>query len=428
MKQYEPYKITLQWGGETCKSCECSLFRGDTVWAQAHPFNRRSFWCLKDGNFMFEGKSDITISKPEEQPKEVNPKPDTKKKKSKGFIEKVKAIVDEKTDDSDDLKSISSNQWPSINSIEYAIENIHDHANREELKKYKMESKKGLLYQFQGAFAVIYKGINDKKHEYALRLFTARNFMAMDRYNKLSTYFEKNKIYERCTYFTEFKYLPRAIEIYINTVDTEAKRTENFPILRMGWVTGKSFEDFIKETTSTDEIKKLTKNFLHMINKLEELKISHGDLHPKNILVDGELNLRLVDYDCIYISDFKGNSQPEGGDADCQHPHRKKFTYDEKLDRFSALVIYLGLLAISENIDLKSHKNSGEFPFSQTDFVDPSSSELFSKLEILSPSVRFLTKKLAHYCKSDIPEISSLNELLYEFEHNEGEENGRSKI
>ena len=96
-----------------------------------------------------------------------------------------------------------------------------------------------------------------------------------------------------------------------------------------------------------------------MVMELESLGIAHGDLHPKNIMVYND-QLRLVDYDCIFIKDFQGQDEPEDGDADCQHPKRKNFVYDQKIDRFSALVIYLGLLAISENIELKSLAYKGE--------------------------------------------------------------------
>ena len=447
MKQYEPYTITLQWNGEMCRDCENSLSKGERVWAQAHQFNRRSFWCMIHGNIRFETKSDPTeggsfgeSEEPEEEPtiNEVYCKKHPREKipcvicnkKQKptggGIIDKVKEVFDG-TDDSDELKDISTEQWPSIASIEYAMEKIEEYTKHKELEKCKMElTKKGLLNQFQGAFAVIYKGIDDKKQDCAFRLFTRRNTKAMDRYNKLSNYFDEKKIFDS-NYFTKFEYIPRAVEIFINTKDTENKKTKDFPIIKMGWVNGDSLENFIQKTNSKDEIKKLSENFLDMVNTLENLKIAHGDLHPKNILVDDKLNLRLVDYDCIYIPNVFTNEQPENGDADCQHPHRSSFDYDEKLDRFSALVIYLGLLAMSENIDIKYHKDSKEFPFSKTDFLNPTSSELFLKLENekMSSNVRFLTKKLSHYCKSNKPKISSLKELLNELKHNEEEENGR---
>ena len=122
----EPYKITLQWNGEMCRDCENSLSKGERVWAQAHQFNRRSFWCLPHGNFRFEEKLDMAPNQVEESEvvkycqKHKHEKIPCKicNKSKPGFIDKIKEIIDETTDDSDDLDSISTKQWPSINSIE----------------------------------------------------------------------------------------------------------------------------------------------------------------------------------------------------------------------------------------------------------------------------------------------------------------------
>ena len=138
------------------------------------------------GNIRFETKSDPTeggsfgeSEEPEEEPtiNEVYCKKHPREKipcvicnkKQKptggGIIDKVKEVFDG-TDDSDELKNISTEQWPSIASIEYAIEKIEEYTKHKELEKCEMElTKKGLLYQFQGAFAVIYKGIDNKNQK-----------------------------------------------------------------------------------------------------------------------------------------------------------------------------------------------------------------------------------------------------------------------
>ena len=275
--------------------------------------------------------------------------------------------------------------------------------------------------QFQGASAVIYKG-EFGGNKGALKLFTSIKLGEMKRYDSLSTYFDSKKIFSNCNYFTNFKYVPRAIEIKLTTPENEGK-TDLFPIIKMDWIEGKILEEFIKETDDQDKIKKLSENFLKMVNTLEDLKIAHGDLHPKNILVDDELNLILVDYDCIYIDEFKGTKQPELGDPDCQHPNRKHFEYNTKIDYFSNLVIYLALVAISEDLKLKSHKSTGDFIFSKKDFVDPSKSELFQKLENMGNKVSILCKELKKYCKSDRPQMRSLKVILMAEKDKDMEEN-----
>jgi serine/threonine protein kinase len=233
----------------------------------------------------------------------------------------------------------------------------------------------------------------------------------MERYRKLSEYFVSNKIFETCDYFTNFEYLSDVITI--NLTGSKSRKKGHFPIIRMNWVEGIILEDFIKKTTEPKTIKKISDNFLKMVNDLEDLNIAHGDLHPKNILVDDELNLKLVDYDCIYISNFKGNLQPELGDPDCQHPNRVNFPYDQNIDHFSSLVIYLALIAISKDIKLKYHKKSGEFIFSKSDFTDTTKSELFSKFKQMESSrIKLLSDKLEKYCNAEKPKLKNLRTIL----------------
>ena len=180
----------------------------------------------------------------------------------------------------------------------------------------------------------------------------------------------------------------------------------------MDWIDGDVLHEFIKKTSKPEKFEMLAKKFLNMVKELERLKIAHGDLHPKNIIVHHN-QLRLVDYDCIFIKDFKGCPSPEDGDPDCQHPNRKNFDYDEKIDRFSALVIYLALLAISEKIELKSKYRGEEFIFSANDFKNPEKSELFKELDgMKSSKIKSLSNILKKYCGENKPNVNSLEKIL----------------
>ena len=173
---------------------------------------------------------------------------------------------------------------------------------------------------------------------------------------------------------------------------------------------GKTLETFIDKTNNSKKFRDLSDKFLEMVNKLESLEIAHGDLHPKNIIVDNG-QLKLVDYDCIFIKDFKGQQAPEIGDADCQHPNRVNFDYNQKLDRFSALVIYLALVAISEDIQLKEVRGK-EFIFKKTDFLKPKESKTFKKLDNMNSKIKLLSSKLQEYCNTNKPNIDSLEKIL----------------
>ena len=310
---------------------------------------------------------------------------------------------------SDPIDGIKGIDWPGTQQIEQALEHIESSAKDENLKKLKMKlDSNGLLLQWQGQMANVYKATYNNE-KFAIKIFTRKKEGLLERYEKLHNFFISKKELKQSPYFTTFDYIQNAIEMNLS----KQGKTAIFPIVKMRWAEGDTLESFIEKTNDPKEIKTVSKNFMKLVDFLENHEIAHGDLHPKNILVDKKLNLKLVDYDCIYINDFKGKKQPETGDQDCQHPNREKFPYDEKIDRFSALVIYLALLAISEKIELKDHKDTGDFIFSKSDFEKPNKSPLFKKFnEISSGSVTTLTEKLKKYCDQTKPNIPSLKEIL----------------
>lgn len=89
-----------------------------------------------------------------------------------------------------------------------------------------------------------------------------------------------------------------------------------------------------------------------MIHQMEQARFAHGDLDLTNVLVQqplGQISLKLIDYDNVYIPALAGAQQTEYGHEAFQHPAFQppnKRPYDEAMDRFSALVIYLCIRAL----------------------------------------------------------------------------------
>ena len=68
-------------------------------------------------------------------------------------------------------------------------------------------------------------------------------------------------------------------------------------------------------------------------------------------------------------------------------------------------------MAISENIELKSHRGE-EFIFQKSDFLKPNESKLFKKLDGMSSEIKSLSSKLQEYCNEDKPNIDSLQKIV----------------
>ena len=426
---HEPVLVTMQLRNESCPTCEIHIPKGTRCIKKTHDFNPTRYWHVGCGQFLFTSTEESKSTQNSSEIQNISEQSQSNSNKSEKTISSEKTGTTKKTGNTnkfsnlfklakntttqntrEESEEILGTEWPGAAEIMNALENLNDSINDSIMSKFEIEKNFiGDPLSFPGNFATVYQGkYNDKK--FALKIFTQKKDGEMERYRKLSEYFVSNKIFEKCTYFTDFEYLSDIITI--NLTGSKSRKKGLFPIIKMNWVEGMILEDFIKKTTEPKIIKKISDNFLKLINDLEDLNIAHGDLHPKNILVDDELNLKLVDYDCIYISDFKGSSQPELGDPDCQHPNRVNFPYDQKIDRFSSLVIYLALIAISENIELKSHKKSGEFIFSKSDFLDTTKSELFLKFKQLGSRVNLLSDELEKYCNTKKPKLNDLRTIL----------------
>jgi hypothetical protein len=115
--------------------------------------------------------------------------------------------------------------------------------------------------------------------------------------------------------------------------------------------------------------------------------------------VDQDGQLRLVDFDGVWIPQLAGQSPPtEFGHPNYQHPLHHN--WDRWLDTFSALVIYTSLVALSKDPGLwLALYNSKNLLFAKTDFFPPFKTEAWKQLAALGdPQVDELARKLQECC------------------------------
>lgn len=155
------------------------------------------------------------------------------------------------------------------------------------------------------------------------------------------------------------------------------------PILKMEWVEGPTFGEFVRanfENTTTTGL--LANYFKEMTLDLRRHGIAHGDLQHDNIIVSDE-GLRLVDYDGMFVPELAGQMANELGHENYQHPQRRENNFGPYLDNFSAWVIYTSLLAVSREPKLwNEFNNSGDcLLLRRSDFADPNRSRAFIRLQ-----------------------------------------------
>jgi hypothetical protein len=169
-----------------------------------------------------------------------------------------------------------------------------------------------------------------------------------DRYAGISTYLEHAGL----RYTVGFDYQEKGIRV----------QGKPFPILKMEWVDGDSLDKFVKEHRGNSHLlKHLAARWIRLVGDLEGAGVAHGDLQHGNVLVVGE-DFKLIDYDGMYVPPFRGRfaTSNELGDPNYQHPARANSHFDGRLDRFSTWIIYLSLIAFSEDPRLWSAVRAGE--------------------------------------------------------------------
>lgn len=262
-------------------------------------------------------------------------------------------------------------------------------------------NKNGSPFAFVGGFNMVFQ-LEHQNKKWAFRVWHVPMGEHTNRYRKISKYLSEKKL----PYFADFIYEEKGILVNGKLLDT----------IRMEWLEGKLLKEYLEENLGNkNKLTKLANDFLEMCKTVRENKISHGDLQEGNILIDRDGNIKLVDYDSICIPEIEDQKELVTGLKGYQHPSRfKAGKASLKADYFSELVIYLSILALSENSNLWNKyqvKDIQYLLFTETDFEDFAISEIYNDLQKLSNSIKSLTRILNSY----LSENNYLN--LTSFEH-----------
>lgn len=187
----------------------------------------------------------------------------------------------------------------------------------------------------------------------------------------------------------------------------------HYPISIMEWVKGETLGTYISNNISSKSaINNLSTQFLFLIKELNRLKMAHGDLSHSNIMIKNN-SMVLIDYDGMFIPAFSGMHSTEIGHRNFQHPGRDQYYFSSEIDRFSAIVLYLALRAISYSDQIyQDYGLGGEgLLFTKPDFLDPDSSKLFSEVEKI-PELSQYILNFKRICKTDISNIPTLQEFI----------------
>jgi len=254
----------------------------------------------------------------------------------------------------------------------------------------------------RGSSAVVFQASVEGKAQ-ALRCYIRNDASSRGRYSALNVYLADHDLHP---YVSGTTWLEGAIMV----------NRSAWPVLTMEWINGRTlneYVDFLVSGSNAVALTTLAARWRDLVALLQRSEFGHGDLQHGNIMVDQEGQLRLVDFDGVWIPQLAGQSPPtEFGHPNYQHPGLR--AWDRWIDTFSAMVIYLSLIALGRDPALwLALYNSKNLLFAKNDFFPPFQTEVWKQLAALGdPQVNALARRLQECCAPDWVSAGSLEMTL----------------
>lgn len=258
---------------------------------------------------------------------------------------------------------------------------------------------------YAGGFCIVFP-FQKRNAKKAVRVWHQEIGKIKQRYNLISPDIHKYG----APYLCDVEFIEKALVVDRTLID----------VMVMDWVEGQPLKKYLQsiiESNELDSKKKsrlsdLAKKLLDMFEYFHQLHFSHGDLQHDNILITENGEIKVIDYDCFYTPALGLNFyQTTSGYKGYQHPSRfnNHIISNEKVDYFSELIIYLSIIAISEDLELWEIAKDSDFSFlfSEQDFYGLETSDIYNKINQLSQECRDLLAVLKKYLG-----IQSINDLF----------------
>lgn len=130
----------------------------------------------------------------------------------------------------------------------------------------------------------------------------------------------------------------RPAELFLYTSPSEGVWTD---VVVDDWIEGESLTRTLDRAAAEADgalIARLADAFDTLAAHLLPAEWAHGDLKPDNLIWDGQ-RLRPIDFDAMFLPEFRGCRSPELGTHAFQHPSRTEADFDAALDDYPAALI-----------------------------------------------------------------------------------------
>ncbi len=258
--------------------------------------------------------------------------------------------------------------WPTPQDYNEAVQNPKVCFGDAELRDGTPElTPLGLPKPISGAFASVYQ-LNCGSRRWAVRCFLREVSDHQARYQAISAHLQAANLPST----VGFEFLSRGIRI----------RGEWYPILKMEWIDGEPLNAYIeRHLNNPAAIQALARRWIETLAALRRRGIAHGDLQHGNVLVS-QGQIKLIDYDGMYVPALAGFASHEEGHRNYQHPGRSSSEFGPGLDTFSGWVVLLSMVALTVDPRLWQRLNGGDecLLLRSDDFARPARSRAFQAI------------------------------------------------
>ncbi|MGW2821924.1 protein kinase domain-containing protein [Streptomyces sp. NPDC001443] len=297
--------------------------------------------------------------------------------------------------------------WPDITAFDRAVQSSA-FPPKSRLGAAVVDRSAGLTRRMEGANAAAYV-LKAPEGELVLRCFKDRPAPALQRrYEALTRWAAaqgRDEDRRRPPVLADAMWLPEAVNI----------EGRWWPAVVMEHVAGRSLRAHLESRLDRpEELNRLAEGWLGVLDHLDRNDLAHGDLQHDNIRVTDGGGLRLIDLDAVWLTELSKDPPQEFGHPHFQHPERlQAHHWNRNIDRFSALVIHLSILAVAADPGLwDEFHNEDNLLFTAEDFARPMACPLWFRLAASrSLHVRKLTALLDRACRASLDEVPALEAL-----------------
>jgi hypothetical protein len=185
-----------------------------------------------------------------------------------------------------------------------------------------------------------------------------------------------------------------------------------YPILKMEWVQGEPLDRWIeRHLRDPAALRAMTDRWGALMRAMRRANVAHGDLQHGNIMVVND-ELRLIDYDGMFVPALAGRHGTEVGHRNYQHPRRAETDFGPGVDNFAAWSIHLSLRALGVEPGLWTRLGAGDegLLLRREDYERPATSAAMQALEALpDPDLQALIGRFRALLALDVASLPPLD-------------------